>query len=194
MGNFYVSVAVRADEPPAVAAALAKRQRKAFVTPASDGFVYVYDAACDEQDESEIDQLGSGLSEDLQTVVLAALNHDDDVLMYWLYSNGELVDAYNSFPGYFGSEDDDEDDGVMPKGGDAARLVKLLGAQTSAKKVHDVLRADNEREEYVFAVDRHVALANLLGLRAEYCCLGYRYVTDGEALEAADRDALLEVK
>ncbi len=194
MGNFYVSFAIREAEPARVAAALKKEKRQAFVSPEQSGFVYAYDAECDRQDEAEIDKLGSALSSELQTVVLAAMNHDDDILCYWLYSNGEQIDAYNSFPGYFGSEEDDADEGVLPKGGDAAKLVRMLGAQTSARKVHEVLRADNEREEYIFAVDRHIALATLLGLRVEHCYLGYGYIVGELASEIADREKFLEVK
>ncbi|MFM9939673.1 MAG: hypothetical protein ACKVP7_09275 [Hyphomicrobiaceae bacterium] len=193
MGNFYVSFAVRSADQAAVAACLKGRQRVAFVAPESAGFVHVYDQQADEQDPEVIADLGTALSKDLETVVLAVMNHDDDILCYWLFDNGAFVDAYNSFPGYFGSEDDDEDDGVLPKGGDAALLVRTLGAKTSAKKVHDVLRADNEREDYVFAFDRHAALAKLLGLRPEHACLGYIYALESDASEITDREAFLEV-
>lgn len=194
MGNFYVSFALRDVEPPAVAASLQQRNRKAFVTPVTNGFLYVYDEQCDSQDAEDIERLATELSSQLETAVLAVLNHDDDILMYWLCDKGELVDAYNSFPGYFDSGEDDADEGVLPRGGDAAKLVRTLGAATSARKVHEVLRADNEREEYVFAVDRHIALANLLGLRTEHCYLGYRYVVESDPSEIADRDSFVEVK
>ncbi len=194
MGNFYVSFAVRDAEQDAVAAALKKHGRQVFVSPQQDSFVYFYDAQADEQDVEVIEQLGASISGDLQTAILTTLNHDDDVFMYWLFDRGELVDTYNSFPGYFDSDDDDETEGVLPKGGDAAKLVKTLGANTSAKKVHEVLRADNETEDYVFAVDRHIALANLLGLRAEHCYLGYGYVAEGDASDIVDRDRFVEVK
>lgn len=194
MGNFYVSFAVRVADPAVVAATLGKHGRSAFVSPEQGGIVHFYDEKSDEQDVLIIEELGALASGEMATTVLAVLNHDDDVLQYWLFENGELTDTYNSFPGYFGSEDDDQDDGVLPQGGDAAKLVRALGAKTSAKKVHDVLRADNEREDYVFAVDRHSELANLLGLQGGYACLGFGYVRDGTAEDIPDRDRFLEVK
>lgn len=191
MGSFYVSFVVRDGEQAAVAAALKALGRTALVSPARDGYVYFYDAKADEQDEAEIDTLGEAISQQLDTVVLAVLNHDDDVLIYWLFERGAEIDRYNSFPGYFGSEED-EDDGILPQGGDAAKLVRSLGASTSAKKVHEVLRADNEREEYVFALDRHATLAQLLGLAPELCCLGYQDCRE-DGSEIPDRAAFVDV-
>ncbi len=192
MGNFYVSYAVRTPDQATVAAVLKQLSRIAFVAPESGGIVHFYDQASDEQDPEQISTLGAQVSKDLETSVLAVMNHDDDILCYWLFDNGDFIDAYNSFPGYFGTEDE-EDAGVLPQGGDAAKLVRTLGAKTSAKKVHDLLRADNEREEYVFAVDRHAELANLLGLRGEHACLGYTYVVESDPAEIADRDRFIEV-
>jgi hypothetical protein len=70
--------------------------RKAVVTPEHEGCVVVFDEQSDDQDQEVIADLASQLSSELQCPVLAMLNHDDDILWYRLYENGELSDEYDS--------------------------------------------------------------------------------------------------
>jgi len=99
MGNFYVNFAVKNAEPQKVADSL--KGRRAIVTPSQAGFVVVYDEQADTQAVDAIQEVGALLSKDPGEPVLAVLNHDDDILCYWLFKEGALIDAYNSAPDSF---------------------------------------------------------------------------------------------
>lgn len=98
MGNFYTSFTLRGPSQESVAAAMAGRS--ALVTSAHDGCVVVFDEESDEQNSEIIAELASRLSGQFRCPLLAIMNHDDSILWYQLYLCGELVDEYNSAPGY----------------------------------------------------------------------------------------------
>ncbi len=182
MGNFYTNYTLRGPSQQAVAKALAGRS--AIVTPQQDGCVVVFDDASDDQDTEIIAELARDLSGKLRCPVLALLNHDDDILWYQLYLNGELTDEYDSFPGYFDSDPDDSD----PAGGDAEKLCAAFGAPNVAD-VERILREDG----YAFAIERHTELARALGLPSFTVGGGFTYVSDGEMPEGLSEDDLLRV-
>ncbi len=184
MGNFYVSLTVRDADPLKVASAL--KGRAALVTPAFGECVVAVDQACDEQDEDVIRGLTERLSRQLGCVVLTVLNHDDDVLLYWLCDHGEIVDEYDSAPGYF----DAEAEPSSPAGGDAAQLCFLFGSQAT-DRVDEILQADND--EYVFAWERHSALASALGLPPYSVGLSFDYASRGDLPEGLSADQLIRV-
>ena len=98
MGNFYVNFSVKGAEPRQVAGALQGAGRRSVVTPSQAGCVVAFDKEADTQATMR-PEVGSLLSRATNCPVLAVLNHDDDVLCYWLFERGELSDSYNSNPG-----------------------------------------------------------------------------------------------
>lgn len=193
MGNFYVNYTLKGASPQAVANALAGRT--AAVTPESNGCVVLFDEASDEQDETHIQALGARLSRDLNCVVWALLNHDDDILSYQLYANGGLVDEYNSAPGYWTETDDS---GFSPpSGGDARKLCAAFGA-ADPDKVESILRRssfnDEDDDGYGFEVDRHADLVAALGLPDFGVGLGWRYIDEGELPDGLDEDDLIIIR
>ncbi len=185
MGNFYVNFTVKRDDPERVAAALKGAACRAFITPPSNGYVMVCEEQSDTQDEVAIKQVGALLSRTADAPVLAVLNHDDDILCYWLLEHGQVSDSYNSCPDYFGESDEEESD----SGGDAKRLCEALSVPSAAAAVDEILRSD----EYAFAIDRHSALAAGLGLPPFSVGLGYQYLANGESREGLDPDQLIRV-
>jgi hypothetical protein len=181
VGNFYVNFTTRGPDQKAVANCLRSAKRTAFVGPTFDGLTVFFDEKSDTQDDMVIKDLGKRVSNDLDAPVLAVLNHDDDILAYWLFEAGELADEYNSCPGYF--TDGDE----TPAGGDAKKLCAAFGVSTKAKQVDNVLRD----EDYVFALERHEALAALLNHPWSYVCMGYRYIKQGSLAEGVTKSDLL---
>ena len=105
---------------------------------------------------------------------LAVLNHDDDILAYALFQQGNLVDEYNSAPGYF------EDHFSEPSGGNAALVTSLFGMPGDVKEVDRVLRERGDNGHSV-EIDRHMALATALGWPDLEYTLGYGYVDGGDA-------------
>ena len=114
---------------------------------------------------------------------MAILNHDDSVLMYFLYDRGDRKDSYNSNPSYF-------DDGPSePSGGDAAALCQVFGC-TDEDAVRRILTAVSG-EDYIFENKRHADLASLLGHPEWSICFGFEQLANGEGPEA-DAIELLE--
>ena len=165
MGDFYTNYTIRGPSQQDVANALAGRN--AVVTPAHNGCVVAFDEQSDEQDREIIAKLASRLSGKLRCPVLAVLNHDDDILWYQIYENGNLTDEYDSSPGYF----DPEAEPCAPVGGDAQRLCVAFGVSNTAT-VESVLRKSSYDEEgYASACERHADLLRALGLPE--CAVGW---------------------
>lgn len=183
MGNFYVNFTVKSDDSRRIAGLLERGGRKAFVTPAINGYVVVCEEDSDSQDTRVIEALGAQLARDRNGPVLAVLNHDDDILCYWLFQEGRLTDSYNSCPDYFGDDETEESE----SGGDSQRLCAIFSVPDQASRVETVLRSD----DYAFAFERRADLVEALGLPAAAVCLGYGYVINGDFPEDLDEGSLI---
>ena len=152
MGNVYTNYTLRGASQQRVARALAGR--KAIVTTAQHDCVVVFDEQSDEQNLEYISELATRLSREFSCSVLAVLNHDDDILWYRLYENGEMSDEYDSSPGYF----DPAAEPSPPAGGNAQRLCSAFGA-TDVVAVERILRKSTYDDYgYAFAFQRHADL------------------------------------
>lgn len=150
----------------------------AFVSPAFSALTVICERESDTQDPAIWHRVAKDLSLKLTCPALAVLNHDDDILMYALYRSGELMDEYNSYPGYW----EETDEGSVPVGGDARKLCDLFGMSGDVEKVGHVLRSSNEDDgEFVFAMDRHAALAEALHWRDVPFQQGFGYMAKGGA-------------
>lgn len=186
MGNFYVNFAVKGDDPKRIADSLKQARREAFITPPINGYVVVYEKEADSQDIRAIEEVGLLLSRDAEAPVLAVLNHDDDILCYWLLDGGQVIDTYNSCPDYFGEGNEEA--------GASGGNTELLCATLNAGAVPDSVAAILQSDEYTFAVDRHTDLATALGLPSAVLGLGYRYVDEGDFPDGLDADQIIHVQ
>ncbi len=101
MGSFYVNYQIRAHSAaPVIAAARRVCVGLAYVAPACNGWVALYDEASDGQDEAMLHHVAQNLSAELATSVFAFLVHDSDVFRYMLYECGDLVAEFDSWPDY----------------------------------------------------------------------------------------------
>ena len=181
MGNFYTNLVVRGPSQQAVANEL--KGRNALLSPPLDGYIVVFDEQCEKQDPEVVARLAARLSKAFSCPVLASMNHDDDVLWLQLYSDGRLVDEYNSSPSYFDPKAKPSD----PKGGDA-RVLCAAFASTNADQVESVLRKSSFTDNgYAFAIERHADLAGALGLPRCVAGGGFQYITEGEIPEGLMR-------
>lgn len=165
MGNFYTNFTLYKTEPKRIVKSLRGMEREAYVSKPQGDCLFVYDKVCDDQDVEEIKQVGQRLSRDLNVPVFAIMNHDDDILCYWLFDQGKVLDEYNSNPGYFDGEEG------SPRGGNADLLAQAFSALKRREAIESILQGGEE--EYDFAIDRHEALAQALGIPFDYACLGY---------------------
>lgn len=228
MGTFYTNITLNTSDVNAVIAYLHQHNRTAYVANPHTGYIVVYDSETESQDEELLTDLSERLSRQLACVAFAVLNHDDDVLMYWLYNTGTLLDHYNLDPGYF------EDNALPPQGGDADLLCRLFGADADCTSetvailhtpffqegnlsptellntamqnpesfldmlkeqmnVGDLNTGDQPRHQYVFAIDRHAALVEVLGLPSQAVGFGFEYIENDELPDDLDPEDLYRV-
>lgn len=182
MGSFYVSHTVLATDRKKIGDLLAGRN--AFISPARSGTAVVYDKDADSQDEDTIIDLAKLLSANMNAVVFAVLNHDDDILLYWLFESGKQIDSYNSTPDYFA----DTPEPRGPVGGDARALCEAFGSP-NIEAAERILRS----EDYVFALDRHTDLLKALGFSPELSYLGYRYLAADSFPDGFGKEDFIEI-
>jgi hypothetical protein len=195
MGNFYVNYTLRGPDQQTVAAVLAGRA--SIVSPSQNGCVVVFDEESEEQNPEVIAELASRLSGHLKCSLLAVVNHDDDILKYQLFLNGDLMDKYDSTPGYFsGAEDDDDEPSPVngPQGGNAKLLCETFGAN-AVSEVEQILRKPSLSEDgYVFAFERHADLAAALDIASFGVGASFSALVEGELPEDLDENALIKTK
>lgn len=190
MGSFYTNFTVRYDDHFAVADALRSIGRTAYVAPAVNGYTVVFDCESDMQDVAAIENVGLHLSRVLETAVLGILNHDDDILCYFLFRFGQWFDSYNSCPSYF---DDSCDAGTTEF--DAGKLCEAFGCTQNTESVKAILQNASDGEEgYVFAMDQHRDLVNALGLPDLAVGLGYNYIESGDLADDPDVASLIRIE
>ena len=173
MGNFYVNTTVSGPSQEAVSRALSGR--RAYVSPALNNYVVIYDQASGE-DPFEGFGLTERISQVLKCPALIVGVFDDDVLLYRLYVNGALMDEYNSDPGYGESSEI-----TLPTGGDGAKLHSAFSTG-DATRLSSILRRarGSEQDQYLFESERHADLAKELGMPVGAVALGFSYVEQGE--------------
>jgi len=175
MGSFYSNITLHGPEHARIVQALETRGRQAYVGPRTDGFVVVFDEGIDD-DPDQAPGLARELSGELGGVALAATIHDDDVFRYTLARDGQVVDEYNSRPGFSTGQHS------PPQGGNAELLASTFGAGNAAA-VERILRAPSKEGDYLFETARHRDLAEVLGLPPHSVGYGYNYVYQGDAEE-----------
>lgn len=180
MGAFYTNVIVRHTDVDTVVSVLETLGRDAFVTPADNGAIVVFDAGIESQDAKDIDRFAGPLSERLRCVALVALNHDDDLLYYALLESGRLIDEYNSRPGYFDGTEQ------AAAGGDTRALAAAFDVPDRADQLHRVLHSTS----YTFETERHAELAELLRLPPAAVGSGYETISKGGPPEGVPQGAL----
>jgi hypothetical protein len=167
----YANITLRPAEVVDVQRVLARSRRSAYLFGLGDAVV-AFDEASDRQDGS-VEALAREISRQCRCAALAVLNHDDDVLMYHLYSNGEEIDEYNSAPGYW--EWDGEDDEPGPRGGNSEVLAKALGHEDKRGDLQTALVG-----EYDFESDRHRSLCAMLELPLQAVGFGFSDLARGD--------------
>lgn len=177
MSTFYTNFAVSLSNQKAVIQAIRAQKRDAYVSEPFGNYIFVYERESDSQDDSIIKEVGSALSKRLSTPVLAVMNHDDDVICYWLFVGGEVADSYNSDPGYFNETDEEQ-------GGNATLLASSFHVPKMSGQIENILRS----QEYDFAQDRHEALAAALDIPFVPSSIGFGDIDIGDLPDDLSED------
>jgi len=179
MGSFYTNIVLNGADRQSTVELLRRLEREAFVAALKDDLTAVYDAEAEGQNPQVLAELAGRLSRELDCVAWAVLNHDDDILWYRLYASGEMVDEYDSAPGYL-----DPGGPSAPAGGDAGKLAQAFGRAEAGPTIEAILRRPLFAGGTVFtAFERHRRLAVALGLRFDLLSLGFNYIEAGDADE-----------
>ena len=187
MGNFYVNITTRKASKEQIIDFLESKGLSAFVIVGPDDYIAIFESVCDEQDTKYISGLLEQISKQYSCSAIGMLNHDDSLLAYELWSNGEKLDEYDSCPGYFNPDADE----MQPSGGDTNLLVELMGSSADVGGVEKVLRASGE--DYIFAVERHGALAKAVGLPMHTVGFGFGYLSAGEIPQGIAQETVIKV-
>ena len=176
MGGHYGSVQFRCDDRDRVLAAAEAVARdrgiRCLVGPTHNGWTGVYP-----EGHGQDDAVGRQLAARVGGHALHLLVHDDDVLAYWLWLDGELVDRYWSAPGYFGEENRAAEEPLVA---DPERFAFVLDETGRAKLRKLLKRGDGPTFEH----ERLTEFGKALGIRNavtayEYLCGGETYGVTG---------------
>lgn len=187
MGNTYANVTLHGPSQADIAAGVGSLGMAAVVSPTRERATVVFSSL-----ETTMD-LARGLSEEMKCPAWAVLVSDDDLLLYWLFNKGELLDEYNSCPGYSTGES------LPPSGGDAGVLCRALGRPATADAVLAILKEPKNIEDpgqsrYLFETQRHADLCTALGLGEYAVGTGYEYILDGELPDGLELDQCVVVE
>ena len=189
MGNFYTNITLVDVEQEPVVSFFHEQDRTAVITPCVNGITVVLDAESESQDQEVLLSLAAQLSETFTKPALAVLNHDDDALMYWLYTEGKMKASYNSMTLFYNGEEEHESVDA-----NAEKLAVAFGAEQSVEKVKFVLKAPGASAEgYIFALDRHRDLLEALGLPTFAAGLGFNYLEKGAVPGEIDQNKLVRI-
>jgi len=194
LGAFYSSTVIRSARATDVSEQLRQWKRIAY-TVQCDADVYVYDQAC-EQDDRQLQAFSKKCSKRFDGDVISFLNHDDDVLLYFLAHRGSIVDKYDSCPGYFSSSKRKK-----PRISHPEVLAERFDVPHKSEDLLEILSRTTDNESgYVFESRRHDEICSLLGLDAQLCQFGFGMIEHGltpeghELCEIGDGPQKLEAK
>jgi hypothetical protein len=185
-GRSFANFQVRSDHPLEVEKALdGVIDGRAYISSGEGGWVQVCDEASESADVVELYRVARELSARLQTGVFAFLIKNGDVLWYWLYEGGVLVDQFDSWPNAFGVVDSATRSRIR---GNPEVLSRYCLPDAPAEEIENVLKPTRLFEEdvpfmedmpYLLQDDRLRHLARLLGFNEARCCLGFADVARG---------------
>ena len=136
MGSSYTNVHVRSGDQNAVKKALTQiNALPAYVSKPKNGWVSAFPSEVEDQSESSMKRVCTELSGALKTGVFGITVHDSDIFLYTLAENGQVVDTYNSWPGYFDGNSD------TPDGGNVEKLMPYCIAGTTPEKLASILQS-----------------------------------------------------
>lgn len=208
MGNFYVNIIAKTTAKDTVSF-LKSKGSSAYVMPTGEQECVIYEEQCDTQDIAYMYKLLQELTADKDCSALGVLNHDDDMLFLVLWNKGEhQVD----FTIGYGPEDMDmnyelDEEGVpigWSEETEEEKAIKETEKYEQGKVMANALSkifevADTQAilevltQDFVFAVEIHSNLAEVLALPDASIGLGYNYIEDGQADDELDMDQLIKI-
>lgn len=185
MGSTYSNITLKGPKAQDILQELGDLGRSAFVSPTEDSLTTVYEMNSDENGEEDLTDLAEELSGCFGCPALAVRVVNEDSLCYWLYMDGELIDSYRSpIPS------DREGDCLESQGGNPEALIQHFHSDASSEEISEILHCCDSDCGFSLATDRHLNLAELLGLPS--CSVGFGFcdLDSGEYPEELENDLL----
>ena len=164
-GSSFGSIHVQTDDQFAIERAVRQfvprlpgRSQGSLVSAARNGWVSVYDEACD-REPSDLARLARELAERLGAVVLRIGVEADSVVRYALHEGGRIVDEYLSVPEHFGPLPPGD---VIAFQANPTVVARLTGAAPSA--IRAVARTAGSVTELPPASELAEAIAAAMGI------------------------------
>ncbi len=175
MGNFYSNITLTTDARDKVINFLVDEKRHTFVYPI-DGFICVFP-----KNDEILFELAEQLSSNFKCSAFSVIIHDDSLLLYKLFDSGNLLDDYNSCPGYFSGVNQPS------TGGNAEKLCSVYSVPDERDSLEEILR-----KEYTFESNRHDAIIAKINL--PYCTVGggFGYLQEDDVPPELDVSDLIE--
>ena len=147
----------------------------AYVSPTVDDVTVIYENALRESEHTDqpleaLLALAAKASVDLLVPALIAIITNDDLFMYVLYLDGQMIDNYMSYTD------------KPPVKGDEALLAGIYDAEGEIRRVRAALR----RDSFTSATDRHIELMDALVLPPLMIDMGFAYLEEGEKPHGVD--------
>jgi hypothetical protein len=178
MGNFYTNVVVRGPTESDLRATLVALNRTGFTVTHPDGFVFVYDEEADTQKQGVVESLALTLATRLRCPALAALNHDDDALLLWLYDREGNETRFGWGVSFDGEE---RPSSVENFAGQVRRVFGTVEDTSTPDALNSLqMRLLEWFASRFLAVQQHSRLLRLSGIPRAPGMMGYRYIYQGE--------------
>jgi hypothetical protein len=101
MGSFISNIHIRDAEVGAVTQAVRRcGMAPAYLSAGAGSWISVYPNEADQKD-ARLASIAAEISRTTAAPTFVFMVHDSDIFLYWLFDHGELIDSYNSNPGYF---------------------------------------------------------------------------------------------
>jgi hypothetical protein len=182
VGSFYTNFTLRTTDQAGLRQYLLGQGLTAYISPPEGSCIAVFERSTEDQDPEEYVPIAENLSREFRSPTLLVILHDDDVLLYSLYSNGVPVDEYCSSPEYFGGN-------AVERGGDAKKLATAFALPERAAQVAAILALPSGPEGGpVFESERHERLVDALDLPKCTVGTGYTYLSEGEFPDGYNED------
>lgn len=184
MGSFYVNITAKTTAKEAVNF-LKSKSLSAYVMPTGEQQCVIYEEQCDTQDIAHMYELLVALTAEQDCSALGVLNHDDDMLFLMLCLKGEFKADYTcgiSFDDMY-AEYDEESDELGEEDKKLKEAEKNEQAKVMANALSEAFAVADENaivevltQDFVFANEIHVSLAEILDLPECSVGLGYNYI------------------
>jgi hypothetical protein len=176
-GSFYSNIIVLSIEHEKLLSVMLQMGLAAYYVY-KDKISVIFEQKIDEQDIEYGINLTKGLSEKLNSITIYTTNHDSDILIMYIYKNGEQLFCYNSDPGYFDGED------LPPQ---IEYIDRLLLEYKNVEKTEFINILNSEE---IFADDLHKKMVEILNLPTYSIGLGYNSI----AIEKEEMENFYKIK